>query len=444
MEKDSRDGFKSNVGTILALAGSAVGLGNIWRFPYVVGENGGAAFILLYLAIIILISIPAFMCELSIGRNTQSNVFGAFKKLSPKTPWYNLGTLSIISCILVASYYTVIAGWTLAFLYKSVINEFSGLEGDQIVNVFSDFVSNPIEPIMWLGLFLGATFVIVMSGVSNGIEKYNKVLMPSLFIIMIIMALNSFSLDNYKAGFEFMFSPDFSKINIDTFINALGQAFFSMSLGMGTIITYGSYARKQDSLFKISIVTAGADLFVAILAGMIIFPAVFSFGISAEAGSGLAFITFPVIFQSMSGGYFFSILFFGLLFIAALTSLISIIEVIVSYFSEEFKLKRKIVTIITCSFIFITASVCSLSLIDGSSLKIQGQSLFELFDHVSASYLLPLTGLLTVIYIGWFKKKDFIKNEISSNGMYSTWYFGVFMILIKYIIPVLMTFILLA
>ena len=442
MENNSRDGFKSNLGTILALAGSAVGLGNIWRFPYIVGENGGAAFILLYVIIIVLISIPTFMCELSIGRSARSNVSGAFKKLSPKTPWHHIGTLSIISSILIASFYTVIAGWTLAFIYKSIVSEFDGMSGDQVVNTFNSFINNPAEPLFWLGGFLVVTFIIVMLGVSKGIEKFNKILMPMLFLIMIIMVINSFSLDNYKAGFEFMFNPDFSKINLEVFINALGQAFFSMSLGVGTIITYGSYARKQDNLLKLSLATAGTDLFVALMAGMIIFPAVFSFGISAEAGSGLAFVTFPVIFQSMSGGYFFSILFFGLLFIAALTSLISIIEVLVSYFTEEFKLKRKIVTILTCVGIFITSSICSLSLVEDSSLKINGMSLFDLFDHTTASYLLPITGMLGVIYVGWFLKRDFVRKELSSNGIYSTWYFSAFMVLIKYIVPVIISLIL--
>lgn len=441
---DSRDGFKSSWGTVLALAGSAVGLGNIWRFPYIVGENGGAAFILMYILIILLVGIPAFMAEFSIGRSTQKNVFGAFKQLAPKTQWYQIGTLGIISCFLISGFYCVIGGWTMAFIYKSVGNEFSGMDGMQIMTLFDSFINNPVEPIVWVIAFIFVTTIILISGVGNGIEKFNKILMPMLIVIMIILVINSFTLPNFKEGYAFMFKPDFSKLNSDVFLNALGQAFFSMSLGMGTIITYGSYARKKDSTLKLSLTTAATDLTVAILAGMIIFPAVFSFDIPAEAGSQLAFITFPTIFQSMTGGYFFSILFFLLLFIAALTSMISIFEVIIAYLSEEFKMKRILATVLVSSTAIIVSSICSLSLISDSSLKIGDKSVFDFFDYLSASYMLPISGMLVVIYVGWFWSKKKNRDEISSGGLHKIQYFKVYMFLIKFVVPILILFILLS
>lgn len=435
VEKSNRDGFKSNIGTILALAGSAVGLGNIWRFPYIVGENGGAAFIFVYLLIVLLICIPAFMSEFSIGRSTQKNIFGAFKLLSPKTQWYQVGIIGIIACFVIASFYSVISGWTLAFLAKSVLNDFSGMDSTAVSSMFTDFVNNPIEPALWTIGFIILSLIILISGVGNGIERYSKILMPILLIIMVILVVNSMFLDNVKDGIMFMFYPDFSKINASVILNALGQAFFSMSLGMGTIITYGSYARKKDNILKISLVVAATDIFVAILAGLIIFPAVFSFNIPAESGSNLAFITFPTIFQQMSGGYFFAIIFFLLLLVAAITSIISIIEVVVAYVSEELKIKRWIAVSLVSTVIAITSTLSAYSLADGSILKIGQMTLFGFFDKISASYLLPIGGLLVSIYVGWFWDKKANRDELSSSGLYKIKYYSFYRMVTRYFVP---------
>ncbi len=442
--KNKQDGFQSNIGTILALAGSAVGLGNIWRFPYVVGENGGAAFILVYLLIIFFICIPAFMSEFAIGRSTGKNIFGAFKQLSPGTQWHKIGVIGILSCFTISGFYSVISGWTLAFLYKSATNAFDGLNSTELQSSFVSFVNSPSEGAMWTcGFLLLAAFVLVM-GVGKGIERYNKILMPMLFLIMLILVFNSFSLSNYKQGFEFMFKPDFSKINVGVVMNALGQAFFSMSLGIGTIITYGSYARKHDNAFKISISTAVMDLSVALLAGMIIFPAVFSYNIPADAGSELAFVTLPAIFQDMTGGYFFAILFFMLLFIASITSVISLFEVIIAYFCQEFKMKRSIATLITVSSVFVIAVFSAYSLAGNSSLKVGEKSLFDFLDNISASYFMPLGGFFIALYAAWFWSKEENRKELSSSGLHNLWYYRTYRFSIKYVVPIVIVLVFLS
>ena len=308
-----RGSFGSRFGAIAAAAGSAIGLGNIWRYPYVVGENGGAAFILLYLLIVFLIGLPCLMSEFALGRFTRKNVFGAFRKLAPKKKWYLIGVLGIVTSFVILAFYSVVAGWTVAFLKDSLINEFSGLSAAAIGSNFDGFVASGWEPLLWTFLFCLITALIVMLGIENGIERYNKIMMPMLLAILLVLCINSFSLDGFKEGIAFLFRPDFSKITVDVALSALGQAFFSLSLGMGTMMTYGSYIRRQDNLLFTSSTVAIADLSIAILAGIAIFPAVFSFGIEPGSGPDLVFKTLPNIFGQMTGGYLLGILFFLLL-----------------------------------------------------------------------------------------------------------------------------------
>ena len=436
-----RGSFGSRFGAIAAAAGSAIGLGNIWRYPYVVGENGGAAFILLYLLIVFLIGLPCLMSEFALGRFTRKNVFGAFRKLAPKKKWYLIGVLGIVTSFVILAFYSVVAGWTVAFLKDSLINEFSGLSAAAIGSNFDGFVASGWEPLLWTFLFCLITALIVMLGIENGIERYNKIMMPMLLAILLVLCINSFSLDGFKEGIAFLFRPDFSKITVDVALSALGQAFFSLSLGMGTMMTYGSYIRRQDNLLFTSSTVAIADLSIAILAGIAIFPAVFSFGIEPGSGPDLVFKTLPNIFGQMTGGYLLGILFFLLLVVAALTSSVSILEVLVAYCSEELNLSRKKSVIICATLAFGASVVCALSQMPDSSLKIAGQNIFDFLDTFSSSYLMPVGGFFIVIFTGWFFGKQRLHAELSSDGVYKVRYFNLFLFIVRYLAQIAIAFI---
>lgn len=326
MEKSvlsQRDSFSSKIGVIAAAAGSAIGLGNIWRFPCVTGENGGGAFLVIYLVIMLLIGVPVMLSEFIIGRRAQRNPYGAFRLLKPNQPWYLIGILGIAAAFMILAFYTTISGWTLEYIYRSLINSFSGQSVEELKSSFDSFQANGLFPVIWQLIFMFLTALIVWRGIKDGIEKYSKILMPLLFLIIVVIAIRSITLPGSKEGLIFLFKPDFSKITWEAVLKALGQVFFSLSIGMGTLITYGSYINKKDNLTSTALAVSGADTFVAIMAGMAIFPAAFAFGIKPNAGPGLAFITLPNIFQQMTGGYFWALSFFLLLAVAALTSTIS-------------------------------------------------------------------------------------------------------------------------
>lgn len=431
-----RGSFNSNFGAIAAAAGSAIGLGNIWRFPYVAGENGGAAFIFIYLLIIVLIGLPLVMTEFALGRSTHKNVFGTFRTLAPKTKWYLVGFIGIIGSLIILSFYSVIAGWTLAFLEFSIADSFSGVAPQQIAENFKSFINSGIEPILYMSLFLVVTATIVCLGVEKGIERYNKILMPILCLILIILSINSFTLSGIQDGMAFLFKPDFSKIDGSVVLNALGQAFFSMSIGMGCLMTYGSYLRREDNIFRTAGYVALSDLAIAILAGIAIFPAVFTYGIEPGSGPDLVFITLPNIFAQMTGGYIFSIMFFVLLAVAALTSSVSLMEVVVAYICEEFKVKRIItVTIVTLVAIGI-GTLCALSQMESSQISIGGKNIFDLLDNFTSSYMLTISGFLIVLYAGWFLSKEKLRSEISINSNFISKYYNIFLFLIRYIAPI--------
>ncbi|MBR5856950.1 MAG: sodium-dependent transporter, partial [Bacteroidales bacterium] len=336
-----RDSFASKFGVLVAMAGSAVGLGNLWRFPYLVGTNGGAAFIIIYLAIVFFLALPIMYSEFLIGRRAQSNVYGAFKKLAPGSKWGAIGVLSLICCIMVISFYSVVGGWTLDYLAKSISFKFSsGVE--HLDGMFEQTIASSYRPLLFMTLFVVLSGVILYSGIKDGVEKYSKVLMPLLFVMVIIIAVRSLMLPGAMAGVEFLFKPDFSKVTSQTFLDALGQAFLSLSVGFGIIFTYGSYVKKEVNIISMSQQTAIADTVFAIIAGVAIMPAVFSFGISPGQGPGLVFVTLPYIFSQIPLGGILAILFFFVLFIAAITSAISLLEVIIAYIVEEFKIKRSV------------------------------------------------------------------------------------------------------
>lgn len=437
----SRDSFGSKFGVIAATAGSAIGLGNIWRFPYIAGENGGAAFLIIYLGFIVAIGIPVMLSEFTIGRRAQLNAFGSFKKLAPNRPWYLIGLMGIAAAFMILAFYTAVAGWTLEYIYQSVVNGFGGKSSEQLNGMFNSFVGGTWRPLMWFFVFMLLTASIIMAGVQKGIEKYTKILMPVLLILLFALVIRSVTLPGAGKGIAFLFKPDFSKITASTILEALGQAFFSLSIGMGTLITYGSYIQKNENLGSTAFSVAFTDTFIAILAGLAIFPAVFAFNIDPNEGTGLVYITLPNIFQQMPGGYFFSLMFFILLGVAALTSTISVLEVIVAFFVEELKLKRKPATLLAAGSVSILGIMCVLSTSSMAGMKIFGLTVFDLLDFTSANILLPLGGLFIVLFVAWVLGKNGTKKELSNDGSLKAGYVPLYMFVIKFIAPLAIAFI---
>ncbi|MCD8184943.1 MAG: sodium-dependent transporter, partial [Rikenellaceae bacterium] len=427
--------FGSKFGIIAAAAGSAIGLGNIWRFPYVAGENGGAAFLLIYLIIVILIGLPMMLAELSIGRASKRNVFGAFKVLKPHSGWPLVGLLGVLTPLVILIFYSVVSGWTMSFLWQSLANQFKGLSSEQVKTGFDAFVATGWQPILWSAVFVAVTGIIVIAGVEKGIERYSKILMPVMLLLLIAMGLYSMTLSGFGAGMKFLFQPDFSKITGTVFLEALGQAFFSLSLGMGIMITYGSYIRDKDNMGTTVGAVALSDTLIALLAGIAIFPAVFTFGINPTSGPELVFITLPGLFQQMTGGHFLSIVFFALLLIAAVTSAVSVMEVLAAYYTEEFKVSRRHAGIVISLFIMFMASICAISQMPGSRLRVAGMDLFDLFDKVSATYMLPVGAFFVTLFAGWVFGKKRFEGQVTSGGLYNTRIFPLVLFIVRYIAP---------
>jgi NSS family neurotransmitter:Na+ symporter len=430
-----RDSFGSRMGVIMAAAGSAVGLGNIWRFPYVLGENGGGAFLIIYLVIIFAIGIPVMMSELVIGRRTQRNPVGAFRMLSSRRPWYLVGMMGIVAAFMILAFYTAVAGWTLEYIYQILIGGIKGKTSAELTVMFGAFRSESLRPALWFTIFLLATAGIVLGGVRKGIEKSTKVLMPLLFLLLIFMCIKSLTLPGAGKGVEFLFRPDFSKITGTTVLMALGQAFFSLSIGMGTLITYGSYIPKDNKLASTAVQVSMIDLLIAVMAGLAIFPAVFAFGISPASGEALTFIVLPGIFQQITGGMIFAFMFFFLLAIAALTSTISVMEVIVAYFSEQLNLSRRTAIIIATASMFILGIAASLSWGMMKDVKLFNLNIFDLFNFTTANILLPLGGLLIVAFLGWFFPGSAVKDELSNEGKLPVRYYTIYRFIIRFVAP---------
>ncbi len=441
--KESRDGFTSKFGVLVAVAGSAVGLGNLWRFPYMVGTHGGAAFILLYLLFVIVICLPIMFSEFIIGRRTQSNVFGAFRKLAPGTAWPGIGFLSVLAALCIMAFYSVVGGWTLKYIELSITGVFSERDSSNTLEtMFNHFIASPVEPLFWHLLFLCLSGAIVFFGIKNGIEKYSKILMPVLFFMVMLLAVRALMLPGAGAGVEYLFKPDFSKITGEVALAALGQAFFSLSLGMGCVITYGSYVKKNANLINTSFKVMLADTGFALLAGLAIMPAVFAFGIAPGEGPSLVFITVPKIFMQLPFGTFFSVVFFIVLMVAALTSAISLLEVITAYLKEEFHIKRGMAVGIAITAIGILGAFSSLSQGSLSDVTIFGKNIFDMFDYLSSNILLPLGGLLIVLFVGWKMKRTDVYDELTNGGSIRMHSFNTVLFLLKYIIPVAIAIIL--
>ncbi|MDL2247873.1 sodium-dependent transporter, partial [Bacteroides sp. OttesenSCG-928-J23] len=398
-------------------------------------------FILIYLGCIFVLGLPIMISEFLIGKRSRSNPAGAYNVLAPGTPWKWLGRMGVLAGFLILSYYSVVAGWTLEYIMEALTNGFSGKKPEEFVAAFTAFSSNPWRPLIWLVLFLLATHFIIVKGVEKGIEKSSKIMMPTLFIIILILVVCSVSLPGAAAGVEFLLKPDFSKVNSGVFLSAMGQAFFSLSLGMGCLTTYASYFDKKTNLTKTAFSVGIIDTFVAILAGFIIFPAAFSVGINPDAGPSLIFITLPNVFQQAFAGvpvlaYIFSVMFYVLLAVAALTSTISMHEVVTAYLHEEFKFtRRKAARFVTGGCIFLGV-LCSLSLGATKEYTLFGLNTFDLFDYVTAKIMLPLGGLFVSIFTGWYLDKKVVKAEITNNGTLKVSLYKGIIFILKYIAPV--------
>lgn len=437
---ESRVNFGSKLGVILATAGSAVGLGNVWRFPYMAGENGGAAFIFLYLCCVLVLGIPCMISEFIIGRHGASNTARAYSKLANGTPWRLVGLLGVLTGFLITGYYAVVSGWCLQYIYASIVGELSG-NAQYVATYFQEFSSNPIKPIFWTVVILLATHVIIIHGVRGGIERTSKLLMPLLFVLLIVVAICSCLTPGAMKGVEFLLKPDFSKVTHDVFLGALGQSFYSLSIAMGCICTFASYFSRQTNLMKSAVQVASLDTLISILAGLMIFPAAFSVGVNPDSGPSLIFITLPNVFNEAFAavpavGWAVSLAFYALLSLAALTSLISIHEVSTAFFYEELHItRREGANIVTVGTIVIGA-FCSLSLGAVDWLMIGGKSLFDWFDFITGQIFLPLGGLLTCLFIGWYVPKKIVKDEFTNWGTIRGTLFGVYYFVVRYVCPI--------
>ena len=440
MQKNDRVNFGSKIGAILAAAGSAVGLGNIWRFPYEAGNHGGAAFILVYLACVFILGMPIMIAEFTVGRRAKASTGKAFGILAPGTQWKWLGRLGVLSGLLILGYYSVVAGWTLEYIITSLSNGFAGKGPEDYVAIFQNFSQDPIRPIIWCLVFLFLTHFVIVKGVKDGIEKSSKVLMPVLFILILVLAVCSMSLPDASKGLEFLLKPDFSKVNADVFLGAMGQAFFSLSLGMGCLSTYASYFGSDTQMGKTALSVGVIDTMVAILAGLIIFPAAFSVGIQPDAGPSLIFITLPNVFQQAFGGVpflamIFSLMFYVLLALAALTSTISLHEVVTAYLNEQFGMSRGRAAVWVTGFCVVTGVLSSLSLRVWDD-KFFGLGFFDLLDFVTAKLMLPLSGLLVSLFVGWYLKRSLSYEELTNYGLQKAPYFPIYMFILRYLAPI--------
>ena len=440
MQKMDRASFGSKIGAILAAAGSAVGLGNIWRFPYEAGNHGGAAFILLYLACVFIMGMPIMIAEFTVGRRAKASTGRAFGLLANNNKWNVIGMLGVLAGLLILGYYSVVAGWTLEYILSSVTNGFADKKPEDFVAAFQSFSQDPIRPVVWLLAFLFFTHYIVVKGVKDGIEKSSKILMPVLFILIVVLAICSMALPNASKGLEFLLKPDFSKVNADVFLGAMGQAFFSLSLGMGCLSTYASYFGSDTRLGKTALSVGVIDTFVAILAGLIIFPAAFSVGIQPDAGPSLIFITLPTVFQQAFGAIpflamIFSLLFYVLLALAALTSTISLHEVVTAYLNERFKISRNRAAMLVTGFCVVTGILSSLSL-GAWDAKFFSLGFFDLLDFVTAKLMLPLGGLLVCLFVGWYLKRSVSYEELTNYGLQKAPYFPIYMFILRYFAPI--------
>lgn len=404
--------FNTRLGVLAATVGSAIGLGNIWRFPYEAGVHGGGAFLVIYLFFVLLIGVPVMCAEFMIGRSTGCDVYAAFSRFKGGRNWRVVGWIGILAAFLIVGFYSVVAGWTTEYIYQSVIG-FGGVDTPEgLHDRFAAFSSDTWKPLFWTWIFLGANYIVLIRGVEKGIEKISNILLPLFFVILLAFMVNSLSLSKAEEGLEFLFHPDFSAITPSVVLGALGQAFFSLSLGLGCMITYASYFKVDTPLVRTATTSAFLDTMVAIMAGVIIFPAVFTFGHEPSAGPQLVFEILPSIFQNMNGGMVWSTLFFILLFVASLTSTISMFEIIIAYLVRSRGMRRSAAVNLTVAIVVVLSTLCSLSFGPLADIKLFSLNIFNLFDYLSSNLCLPVGGILISIFVGWVIDRKRVRREL--------------------------------
>ena len=412
----TREGFGTTLGVIAATLGSAVGLGNIWKFPYITGENGGAAFILIYLLFASIIGLPVMISEFIMGRRSNAASVGAFKRLAPATPWFLTGISGVLVAFLIMSYYTSVAGWVYAYIFKSAAGGLLTTDPKVSEQVFTSFITGVWSPLIWQWIVLIITGTIILAGVKNGIERMTKTLLPVLFLLLIICVIRAVTLPGASEGIAFLFKPDFSKITGVTILAAMGLAFFKLSVGMGVMTTYGSYIGKNESLFGTAVKVMLADTCVSLLAGLAIFPAVFAFGFSPEQGPKLLFMTIPMVFNSMPLGSFFLTIFFVLASVAATGAMISLYNVPVAFLTEELGWSRKGATVVTGLLMALVGSTATLSNNLMANVQVFGMTMFDFYGYVTDNIMMPLTGLVIAMFVAWRMSKYEVADELSNGG----------------------------
>ncbi len=436
MTQQNRATFGSKLGVLMATVGCAVGLGNIWRFPYMLGQNGGAAFLAVYILCIILLGLPVMLSEFFIGRYTRKNAAGAFKVLAPGTKWSLIGYNGVLASFLILGFYSVVAGWTLEYIMQAVTGSLSDKAPEAFAQDFKLFSTEIFRPILWTVTFIGLTHFIVVSGVKEGIERTSKVMMPILFLILLALCIRSVTLPNASEGLYFLFKPDFSKITSAVVLSAMGQAFFSLSIGMGCLITYSSYFSKDTKMQITALQVTILDTLVAVMAGVMIFPAVFSFGIAPTAGPELVFITLPNVFQQLPMGAIWSLVFFLLLALAALTSTISLHEVATAYVHEEYQITRTKAAWFVSGGVMVLGILSSLSIGIWKEYTLFGLTFFDLLDYLTAKIMLPFGGMLICIYLGNRVDRKILKEELTNKGTVPFYFFNTYAFFMKYIAPI--------
>ena len=440
MQTTGRGNFGSRLGVILASAGSAVGLGNIWRFPTEVGRDGGAAFILVYLCCVFLLALPVMISEFIVGRSSRSNTVGAYRTLAPGKPWVVAGFMGVLGGILVLSFYSVVAGWTLHYTIQSFGLKLMG--NQDFGEVFNTFVTNPWKPLVYQFVFLLLTHFVVARGVESGIERFSKVMMPVLLVIILLLSCFSLTLPGARDGLAFLLKPDFSKVTTKVVLSAMGQAFFSLSVGIGCLATYASYFKRETRLVNSALSVCAIDSMVAILSGFIIFPAAFSVaGVQVDSGPGLVYITLPHVFNMVFEnipfiGYLFSGLFYVLLLLAALTSTISMHEIATAFFRENYKLSRRVSATVVTFICLLLGTACCLSFGPWSEVKIWGMGFFDLFDFLTAKFMMPLGGILITMFVEWYLDRKLVVDELTNGGTLKVRGLSFLLFLVRWVAPI--------
>ena len=442
----SRGGFTTALGALFATLGSAVGLGNIWKFPYMTGDNGGAAFIIVYLLATLLVGLPVMISEIAMGRSARANAIETMRRVSPskKQPWWLIGASGALAAFLIMAFYTEVAGWVFAYIFKSISGGFLSTDPKVTSQAFIDLISNPWQALLWQWIVLVVITVIIIRGVSKGIEATAKRLIPLLFVLLLIVDIRSLTLPGALEGMKFLFTPDFTKVTAATILAAMGLAFFKLSVGMGTMITYGSYWKDEQNIPGTTARVMLSDLLVSVLAGVAIFPAVFAFGFQPDAGPSLLFITIPAVFASMPFGGVFMVLFFVLAAVAATGAMLSLIEVPVAFLNEQFKLPRAAGAIITAVLLALIGSLAALSSSVLADVSVFGKNFFDLFDYLSSNVLLPLGGLFIALFVGWFWGRENIYLALTNDGtLHNEKLVQVFIVIVKFVTPLLVLVVLL-